>query len=66
MLGRKSLTWVSPDNVALLVNDMPELKQGEVLFKVESCGICGSVLKIIKNGNARVNSGHIIGQETSN
>jgi L-iditol 2-dehydrogenase len=60
---RQFLTWDSNENVSLNSGEIPELKEGEALLKVESCGICGSDIKIIKHGNARVKSGQIIGHE---
>lgn len=62
-MKRQFLTWDSNENVSLNSGEIPELKSGEALLKVESCGICGSDIKIIKHGNARVKSGQIIGHE---
>ena len=41
------------------------LSENEALLKVESCGICGSDIKILNHGNKRVKRGQIIGHEIS-
>mgnify|MGYP003705887753 CR=1 FL=1 len=61
----KCLRWISEDTIILDKRTIPVLKNKEVLLKVESCGICGSDLKIKKFGNKRVKSGQIIGHEIS-
>jgi L-iditol 2-dehydrogenase len=60
---RQFLTWDANEKVSLNSGEIPKLNLGEALVKVESCGICGSDIKIIKNGNPRVKSGQIIGHE---
>ena len=45
--------------------NLPMLQKNEALLKVESCGICGSDIKILNYGNKRVKSGQIIGHEIS-
>ena len=62
---RKSIIWNSPNNISLLKDEIPKIKKGELLIKVNSCGVCGSDLKIIKHGNHRVKKGRIIGHEIS-
>ena len=62
-MKRQFLTWISNGKVCLNVGEVPDLQEGEALIKVESCGICGSDIKIIKHGNPRVKSGQIIGHE---
>ncbi len=59
----KCLRWVSNNNLVLEERMMPKIKENEALLKVESCGICGSDLKILKFGNKRVKSGQITGHE---
>ena len=41
----------------------PRITPDEVLLKVDSCGICGSDLRIITGGNSRVKYPHVIGHE---
>lgn len=45
------------------MTDIPEIKSGEVLVKVEACAICGSDIKSYKNGNPRMRSSTVIGHE---
>ena len=61
----KCLRWISNDKIIIDTREIPLLKENEALLKVESCGICGSDLKIKKFGNKRINSGQIIGHEIS-
>lgn len=61
----KCLKWISNDNIILDKRIIPHLKENEALLRVESCGICGSDLKIKKFGNRRVKKGQIIGHEIS-
>ena len=61
----KCLKWISNDNIILDERNIPTLNENEVLLRVESCGICGSDLKIKKFGNKRVKKGQIIGHEIS-
>jgi L-iditol 2-dehydrogenase len=60
---RQSLHWVGKKNIQLKETNVPKLKNGEILLKVESCAICGSDVKIFFHGNKRVNPGQIIGHE---
>jgi L-iditol 2-dehydrogenase len=41
------------------------INKNETLIKIHSCGICGSDLKIIKNGSSRVKKNTILGHEIS-
>ena len=59
----KCLRWISKNNLVLDERIMPKIRENEALVKVESCGICGSDLKILKHGNKRVKSGQITGHE---
>lgn len=60
---RKNIIWKAPGETALITSEIPQIEEGEVLVKVDSCGFCGSDLKIIKFGNARVAVDRIIGHE---
>lgn len=42
---------------------VPEISYDDLLLKVDSCGICGSDLRIIYNGNKRINYPQILGHE---
>lgn len=41
----------------------PSIADDEILLRVDSCGICGSDLRIISGGNARVKYPQVIGHE---
>lgn len=42
---------------------VPVISDNDLLLKVDSCGICGSDLRIIYNGNSRINYPQILGHE---
>lgn len=62
---RKVVTWEGINKIQLKTQPIPSLNDGEVLVQVKACSICGSDLRIYKNGNARVEKGTIIGHEIS-
>ncbi len=62
---RTSAVWRGLGSLQLEKSSLPDLKSGEAMLKVESCAICGSDLRILKHGNARVESGQIVGHEIS-
>jgi L-iditol 2-dehydrogenase len=62
---RKSVVWDRPEKLIIKNLEIPEIKSGQVLLKVQSCAICGSDLRILKHGNPRVESGRIVGHEIS-
>lgn len=43
----------------------PKPKQGELLMRVKTCGVCGSDLRIMKSGNKRIQFPQILGHEVS-
>ena len=49
----------------MVEREIPKLDINEALLRVESCGICGSDIKILKHGNHRIKRGQIIGHEIS-
>ena len=61
-----SLTWSSKNNLRFVNKriDLP-IPKDNILVKVKSVSICGSDLRILKNGSKRVNSGRTIGHELS-
>ena len=65
MTKRKCVIWQDYNKISVVNRDIPEIKDNEILLKVESCAICGSDLRIFKYGNSRVQSGQIIGHEIS-
>jgi len=42
---------------------VPEISNEDILLKVDACGICGSDLRILSNGNKRINYPQILGHE---
>lgn len=60
---RKVATWDALEVIRVAESSMPSLKKGEMLIKVMACSICGSDIRIFKNGNPRVKSGQIVGHE---
>ena len=62
---RTSAIWNSPGSLLLEESKLPNLRVGEAMLKVESCAICGSDLRTLKHGDARVVSGQIVGHEIS-
>lgn len=62
---RKVATWLAPNKIVVKKSAIPDLSNGELLVKVMACSICGSDIRIFKNGNKRVASGQIIGHEVS-
>lgn len=63
MTRNSCLAWMGPNQLELLSKDPPAIADGEILLKVEACAICGSDLRIWKEGNARIEPGRIIGHE---
>ncbi len=62
---RKTAVWDSIGKVLVKDSEVPEISSDQALLKVESCAICGSDLRILNHGNARVKSGQIVGHEIS-
>lgn len=60
---RKAATWLAPSRIAVSEFQIPEISDGEILVKVYACSVCGSDIRIFKNGNPRVAPGQIIGHE---
>lgn len=61
----KCLQWIKKNKLEMVEREIPKLGTNEALLRVESCGICGSDIKILKHGNHRIKSGQIIGHEIS-
>jgi L-iditol 2-dehydrogenase len=57
--------WHGPNDMRLENKPVPEVLPGTVLVKVEACAICGSDLRIMGDGNPRINPPHILGHEIS-
>lgn len=61
----KCLQWIKKNKIEMVEREIPKLDINEALLRVESCGICGSDIKILKHGNHRIKRGQIIGHEIS-
>jgi L-iditol 2-dehydrogenase len=57
--------WYGPNDLRLENKPIPKVLPGTVLVKVKSCAICGSDLRIMGDGNPRINAPHILGHEIS-
>lgn len=55
--------WHGPNDLRLENRPVPKVAPGTVLVKVEACAICGSDLRILGDGNPRINPPHILGHE---
>jgi L-iditol 2-dehydrogenase len=55
--------WHGPNDLRLENRPLPKVLPGTVLIKVEACAICGSDLRIMGDGNSRINPPHILGHE---
>ena len=42
---------------------VPIVKPGSLLVKVQACAVCGSDLRILRDGNPRITEPRIIGHE---
>lgn len=63
--SRKVVVWDSPNKLIIKELELPKVGLGELIIKVHACAICGSDIRTLKYGNARVQSGRIIGHEIS-
>ena len=61
----KSLNFFKEKGLIIEDKVISNLSKNEMLVKVQSCGICGSDIKILRYGNSRVTSGRTMGHEIS-
>lgn len=61
----QALCWSDLGKLVLVKKPRAKLARGEMRVKVEICSICGSDLRTLAFGNARVESGRVIGHEIS-
>ena len=58
------VNYYAPKDVRIEnMEKIPEIKDGEVLVKVEACAICGTDVKSFVNGNPRIKPPQIMGHE---
>lgn len=62
-LTYEALSWIGPNKIKLINKPFSTVCDGELLVKVYAASICGSDLRIYRNGHDRVSSGAIIGHE---
>jgi len=55
--------WHGANDLRLEEREKPEALPGTVVVKVESCAICGSDLRILREGNNRIQAPRILGHE---
>jgi len=60
-----SAYFFSPKKIKLIKKKIKSIKNIYLIIKVNSCMICGSDLRIFKEGSPRINVPRIIGHETS-
>tara|TARA_Y100000816_G_scaffold279895_1_gene252662 strand:- start:7997 stop:9010 length:1014 start_codon:yes stop_codon:yes gene_type:complete len=56
---------ISPKKIELIKNKVSNLEDVYLIIKVNSCMICGSDIRIFKEGSSRIKVPRIIGHETS-
>ncbi len=56
---------ISPKKIKLIKNKVSNFKNIYLIIKVNSCMICGSDIRIFKEGSSRIKVPRIIGHETS-
>jgi len=57
------LRYAGPGEVRLEETAVPEIGPGEVLLRVEMCGICATDVKTFLKGHARIEVGRVLGHE---
>ena len=61
----KSLNFCENKGLTIEERHIPKIGNDQILIEVQSCGICGSDIKILNHGNPRVSPGRIMGHEIS-
>ena len=56
---------ISPKKIELIKNKVSNFENVYLIIKVNSCMICGSDIRIFKEGSSRIKVPRIIGHETS-
>ena len=59
----QAAVWHGPKDIRVEARPIPEAIAGSVVLKVEACAICGSDLRIWREGNNRITEPRIIGHE---
>ena len=61
----KSAYFFGPKNIKVVNRNIKNIDNNSLIIKVSSCMICGSDLRIFKEGSVRIKKPMIIGHETS-
>ena len=61
----KSAYFFGPKNIKVVNRNIKNIDSNSLIIKVSSCMICGSDLRIFKEGSTRIKKPMIIGHETS-
>ncbi len=61
----KAIVYVGPNQLEVMEREMPEVKEGQILVKVDRAGICGGDLGIYKGLHPRAKAPLIFGHEFS-
>jgi len=62
---QKSAIYYKPGIIKIVKQKIPIIDNNSILLKIMSCTICGSDIKIYKNGSKRISSPRILGHEIS-
>ena len=60
----KSLKYYGPGSIRLEDVPVPKVVSGEVLVKVDTCGICATDLKTFLRGHPKIRPGSGLGHES--
>ena len=61
----KAAVFYSPNNIQVEEKQMPKLTPDSIIVNVKACAICGSDLRIFKEGNKRIIEPRVLGHEIS-
>jgi L-iditol 2-dehydrogenase len=61
----KAARWHGPQKLEIELVPVPQVLPGSALIKVEACAVCGSDIRIFREGNPRISPPRIIGHEVS-
>jgi L-iditol 2-dehydrogenase len=64
MFNNISLNYLKPKKISLNYSKIKP-KKDEVIIEIDSCGICGSDLKMYNNGSKRLKKNRVLGHEIS-
>lgn len=62
---KKSIIFLGKEKLAFKISKLPKIERNQILIQIKTCTLCGSDLKIYKNGSKRLKKGRVIGHEIS-